>query len=320
MNSNIKKFLLAFIATVSLLFLSGCGGDGENGTSSQTNLLVDLGGTPLVGVPYDVTTHVNNTAIIDSHTVAPTNGETYTHTWTQIAGPTVAIANGNTAVATVTPAATGTVVLQHTVTNTTTGNATHTAHQVQVVGPPASMQVHTSYAVTVPGGLPTTFHASVAGGTAPYTYNWVQDTGIPLTLDVATNGFANPIVKLQLVLTDELIEYTLTVTDSTGLTDTAAVKFTILAVPPLHASIAKSSVVYSGISFQGAILECTAGGGVSPYTYSWGSSETVIDYTAQTGSYTAASTTNAHVNNVTFFCTVTDSAGSTKTVSTLITP
>jgi len=223
---NFKTVALTLLAS-AMFVLSGCGSEG---TPSDTQLVA--GSAPLVRAPHDITTHVTNPVIVASHTIEPTDGTTHTHTWTQVSGDPVTIANGTTANAHVTPSTTGTVVVQHTVTHPTTGATTTTHHTIVVVAPPASIQAHVSYAVTVPGGYPSSIQVSVDGGTGPYSYDWVQTTGPVIALDTSTHGPQNPVLITPIVSVDTLIEYTLEVTDSTGLSTTNVISFTILAGAP----------------------------------------------------------------------------------------
>ena len=323
MKSNILKLFVLLVSTITIFTLTGCGGNGANGTSSQTNLVtdpaIDLGGAPLVGVPYTTTVHVTNSTTLDSHTVAPTNGETHTHTWVQTSGPTATLTHAGS-VATITPSATGTVGILHTVTNTATGLSTHTNHTVQVVAHPPSMQIHTSYATSVPGGLPASLNVDVAGGTAPYTYVWIQPTGTPLTLDFSKNGPAHPVVTLPVVHTDELIDFKVTVTDAAGTTRRVDIRFTILAIIPLDAAIKSNGVTYSSQgTFQDTILECNPSGGVVPYTYLWEFVPTTgitVSFSPNKNSQTVViRSTNNVSGNPLFACSIVDATGTRKSVS-----
>lgn len=93
-----------------------------------------------------------------------------------------------------------------------------------------------------------TVHASVAGGTPAYTYNWA-----PAVSTVSNASGLAPGV------------YNVTVTDHNGCTDTAS--YTITQPPALTDSLVQVNVLCFGDS-TGSIVS-TPGGGTPGYTYAW---------------------------------------------------
>jgi len=118
-----------------------------------------------------------------------------------------------------------------------------------------------------------------AGGTPPYTYAW---SGGETTQDISGLVAGT---------------YVVTVTDDHACTATASV--TINEPPVLTASIAGTNVSCNGGS--DGMADLTVGGGTSPYSYIWNTTETTEDISGLTaGTYTV---------------TVTDANGCTETAS-----
>ena len=82
--------------------------------------------------PYEITAHHGSEVVVHALVTPSTDGHEYTHTWTQVAGPTVALTTTTrpTTSLVVPAGATQTIVLQHTVTNRTTGKTTVTRHKI----------------------------------------------------------------------------------------------------------------------------------------------------------------------------------------------
>jgi sugar lactone lactonase YvrE len=129
------------------------------------------------------------------------------------------------------------------------------------------------------GSATGAINISTTGGTPPYTYNW----GGGITTEDRTGLTAGT--------------YSVTVTDSNGITDTETITITQPSV--LTSSITSQTNVTCYGGFNGSAT-ISASGGASGYTYSWapsgGTSETITGRAA--GDYT---------------CTITDANGCTTT-------
>ncbi|WP_276134123.1 gliding motility-associated C-terminal domain-containing protein [Polluticoccus soli] len=137
------------------------------------------------------------------------------------------------------------------------------------------------------GGSNGTATVTAAGGTAPYTYSWNSS---PVQTTATATGLPAG-------------NYTVTVTDANNCTTTASV--TIGQPTQLTASVVNTNVSCYGGSNGAAIV--TAGGGTTPYSYSWNSTPvqtSAVAINLPAGTYTV---------------TVTDFKGCTKTGTATIT-
>ncbi len=113
---------------------------------------------------------------------------------------------------------------------------------------------------------------SVSGGTMPYTYLW-NNTATTASITGVLTG-----------------NYSVTVTDNNGLTDSASVTITEPAVL-VAATVIDSNVSCNGGMDGGATASAT--GGTMPYTYSWSNSATTSSITGVVaGTYTVTITDN----------------------------
>ena len=110
---------------------------------------------------------------------------------------------------------------------------------------------------------------TVAGGTAPYTYAWSNNT----TAQDPSNLIAGV--------------YTVTVTDANGCTATLSITITQPAT-----AVSISTTVQNILCLNGTgSVNSTSAGGVSPYTYSWSNQATTQNITnLQAGNYTVTVT------------------------------
>ncbi len=205
-------------------------------------------------------------------TVHVTGGTTpYTYAWTP-SGGTSATATNLTA---------GTYTCNVTDVNGCQGSVSVTLTQppvlTAVMGSPTEVKCN--------GAATGSATVTAGGGVSPYTYSWAPSGGTAATASNLTAG-----------------SYTVTVKDNHACTATASV--TITQPTALTATISSSSgVLCHGGSTGSATV--SAGGGVSPYTYSW----------APSGG------TNATASNLsagTYTVTVTDKNACTATTSVTI--
>ena len=276
MKSTYTKKLVFILSTIMILFaLNGCNENGKSGISSQNGLL----GDPLTkGGSYPITVHAGNESVVHSHTSPPTSSQTTTHSWTQVAGPTVTLTNTNTPTVTIqtnTNQAGSTVVLQHTVTSNGASNTTH--HQVKLK--PLDLNVTISYDHALSNGQYSSFHASVIGGTPPYTYKWEQKTlKSQLPFKIIDDNTSAPEIQAPLdVKTDETVSFMLYVQDKANNSKDIGFEITIsnkklLATPTITIN---SQAFFSQKDPNGhryiksLVATCHSNGGLPPFTYEW---------------------------------------------------
>ena len=139
------------------------------------------------------------------------------------------------------------------------------------VGEPSAVMVTASSVidVTCNGEATGAVNISVAGGTAPYTYNWDNGSGTQDLVDVAAG------------------DYTVTITDANGCVVVDG-PYTVsepdaLTIPIITATDADCNGAATGI------IDIAPAGGTAPYTYEWsnGGTETaIVDLVAGTYSVT----------------------------------
>lgn len=150
-------------------------------------------------------------------------------------------------------------------------NCTQTA-SVTISQPAAALTLRTTAtAVSCNGGNNGTATVTATGGTAPYTYSW--DNG--QTTAAATGLISG--------------NYTVTVTDANGCSNTATVNIT----QPAALSIASTQTDVSCFGGNNGIATIAPTGGTAPYSYSWNT--TPVQTTAAirnliSGNYTATIT------------------------------
>jgi SprB repeat/Secretion system C-terminal sorting domain len=199
----------------------------------------------IVLTPRATTCGANNGAIQS----AVTGGTIpYTYAWS----------NGATTAA-VSDLATG----AYTVT-VTDDNLCFTSQQINVGASTALAITFDADGVACHGGNDGSATANVAGGTAPYTYAWSNNTTTAAAINLAAGT------------------YTVTVSDASGCTKTGS----ITIYEPTHALTATVSVTAATCGQSNGAATVTATGGSSPLVYTWsnGSNNTSINGLAA-GSY-----------------------------------
>jgi len=217
----------------------------------------------------------------------PTGGTpSYTYSWSP---------SGTGTSFTASPTATTTYNVTVTDVNscTASGNVT-----VTVVGS-SPLTANAGSLRTICAGTPTSLGGSPTGNggnaTGTYTYSWAS------TPAGFTSTLANPSVSPTVTST-----YTLTVTN-TGCTATSSVVVTVNP-KPTAAPTASPTTVCSG---SNTTINAVAGGGVSPYTYAWNTTQTAANFvTAPTASTTTTVTYTVTVTDVNN-CTVSGSVNVT---------
>lgn len=150
--------------------------------------------------------------------------------------------------------------------------------------------------------------ASDNGGSAGLSYSWQQSAGTSVTLtgaDRATATFTSPDVSA-----DEVLSFTLTVTDSAGASGDDSVAITVLFNAPPSADAGADQIVQQNdtVTLSGA---ATDDNGPLGLTYQWtqvaGTPVTLVDPDTAVATFTAPPTTTSQV--LEFRLTVTDANG-----------
>jgi gliding motility-associated-like protein len=180
-------------------------------------------------------TPTNCTANNGTATVTPSGGQSpYTYSWSP-SGQTNATATGLSAGS-------------YTVTVTDANGCTQTA-TVVVTQNNNNLTCNINTPSPICSGSTANLSASVSGGQGPYSYSWVpgSQTSSAITVSPTTTTSYNCIV-----------------TDANGCTTVQTV--TVNVDPPITAAVNGLNTICVGAS---TIITVTAGGGTSPFSYSW---------------------------------------------------
>lgn len=146
----------------------------------------------------------------------------------------------------------------YTVTVTDANNCTDTAYATITEPTALAAGITSKTNVLCYGASTGGMTVTASGGTASYTYQWSnQPSGILLKVPVNPNSISNVAAGT----------YTVTVTDANNCTDTAYATITQPASAVSASITSKTDVACNG--GNSGSLTVTAGGGVSPYSYSW---------------------------------------------------
>lgn len=193
--------------------------------------------------------------------------------------------NGTTVVGT-TASVAGLSAGSYTVTVTDSRGCTKTATRTLTASGTAVVPTASGTNITCTSGSTGAVNVTVTGGTAPYTYAWRNGTTVVGTTQSVSGLAAGT--------------YTVTVTDATGCTGSSTA--TITSASSVTASATSTNANCSNSS-NGSV-SVTAGGGTTPFTYSWrNAANTVVG-------------TTSSVSNLppgTYTVTVTDASGCTAT-------
>ena len=264
------------------------------------------------------------TVTLNGNASSDPEGETLTHSWTQTAGPDVTLDDNTTATSTFTAPHLLTdtdLVFSLTVTDpggltdTDTVTITVTAANVAPIADAGEDQ-------TVDEGATVTLNGNASSDPEDetLTHSWTQTAGPDVTVDdntTATSTFTAPHL-----LTDTDLVFSLTVTDSGGLTDTDTVTITVTAANIAPVADAGEDITVD----EGATVTLNGNASSDPedetLTYSWtqsaGPDVTVNGNTTATPTFTAPKPLPVNTDFV-FGLTVTDSGGLTDTDTVTIT-
>ncbi len=155
----------------------------------------------------------------------------------------------------------------YTVTITDNNGCTATATVTITEPPPVVATMGTPTDIACNGGTNGSATVSTAGGSAPYTYNWVPTGGSTATAGGLSAG-----------------TYSVTITDNNGCSTSATVTIT----QPVVLSVTLTTIGAGCSGTSGGSITATAAGGASPYIYTWspsgGNAATASNLSA--GSYT----------------------------------
>ncbi|TAL61785.1 MAG: hypothetical protein EPN85_04025, partial [Bacteroidetes bacterium] len=175
-------------------------------------------------------------------TATPTSGTSpYTYSWN-----TVPIQNTQTA--------TGLCAGNYNVTVTDATGSTGTANVT--IAQPTAITASTSATPASCGSNTGTATVAVAGGSGSYTYSWNPSSQTISTATGLSGG-----------------NYTITITDTKGCTQTATVTITQTGGPALTTSSTPQTCTQSGTA------SANASGGTAPYTYQWCNGQTTSSVT-----------------------------------------
>lgn len=184
---------------------------------------------------------------------------------------------------TISPTQTTTYIVTVTDANGCAGSDTITI----VVNQPPMLTLSASQ-TTICEGDSTIISATVAGGRAPYTFNWDSNNSSNNSITV------NP--------TDTVI-YTAIVTDANGCSDTAQIQINVNPKPDLIVTAGRSTICAGDTTLLTAMAS-----GTGPFTYNWdhdlGSGVSKVVNPTQTTTYTVT-VTNGNGCDSTAFVTVT---------------
>ncbi len=243
-----------------IILLSSCGGGGgggeDNGTAEQT-------------LSANITSPPGNVSIYEGESVnfqaSISEGTSpYTFKWDFGGGATNSNNQNPGSVIFNTPG-TYDVTFQVTDSRNHTGSSSVT---IIVSSPPLQPLVAAISSpasnVTINTGQSVNFQGSIAGGSAPYAYQWSINGGSPSSSYVQNPGN----VKFN---TAGIYTVTFQVTDSSNQTDSATLRVTVSSTPPpaLTASITSPSGPVTINPGQSVNFQGSASGGSGAYTYLW---------------------------------------------------
>ncbi len=210
----------------------------EISTPTQASTVVTVGNAPPTadaGAPQTV--NPGDSVTLDGSSSSDPNGDALTYLWQQTGGVTVTLSGATTVSPTFTaPAASG--VLTFTLTVTDTGGLTDTASTIVTINAAPTADAGAPQTVNPGDGVTLDGSASSDPNGDPLTYQWTQIGGTTVTLSGATTvspAFTAPAAS-------GVLTFTLTVTDTGGLTDTATTTVTVPNIAPTADASAPQTV------------------------------------------------------------------------------
>jgi len=273
---------------------------------------------PTANAGPDQSVEAGTTVTLDgSSSTDVAGGSIVSYAWVQTAGASVALANANSAKCTFTAPNPGTSAASYafklTVTDneglTATDTCTITVTPVNTNNPPtanagADQSVAEGSLVTLNGGA-STDDSGIA------SYSWSQTSGVAVALtnsNTATPSFTAP----QIATTTSVLVFSLTVTDTGGLTATDTCTITVTGqndAPTANAGADQSVAEGTTVTLAGSGTDPEN----APLTYAWtqtgGTTVTLSNAASPAPTFTAPSLGLAGSATLTFQLTVTDGGG-----------
>ncbi len=221
---------------VTITDANGCTNNSYSATITQP-----AAGLSVTGITTNISCFGGNTGAVD----ITVNGGTspYTYNWSTGAG---------------TQDISGLVAGNYSVTITDANGCTIT-HSTSVTQPAAGLTITgVGTNILCNGGTTGAVNITPAGGTAPYSFNWSTGAG---TEDITGLIAGN---------------YTVTVTDANGCTNTYSITLT---QPAAALSVTGTSTNINCFGGTTGSIDITPAGGTGPYTYSWTNGATTQDIT-----------------------------------------
>ncbi len=188
---------------------------------------------------------------------------------------------GNASSVACTPTASGSYAV--TVGAVDVGGFTATSPTLSLVVNPDPSASAVASVTTGPAPLSVTFNATIAGGTAPFSYRWSFGDGANATILDPTHAYLPGVYNAVFV-----------VTDARGLSATASVGPITATAPSIPLSVVATADVSAGVAPLTVRFGAVATGGAPPYQFLWtlsGGTTSTSENTSYTytspGTYTA---------------------------------
>ena len=282
----------------------------DDGQSDTDTVNINVNSPPTANAGADQTVQpASNVSLAGSG--VDTDGTITSYAWTQTAGINVSLSGANTAALSfTTPVTSGVLTFELTVTDNLGVTATDTV-SINVNVPPVAnagndQTVNFNDSVSLDGTNSTDSDGSITD------YSWVQISGTNVGLSNATSETAS----FTAPNTAGVLQFQLTVTDDTGVTDTDVVDITINAPPVAEAGAAQSVNTGGSLSLDGA-ASTDSDGSITSYSWLQTAGAAVVLNNANTA--TPGFTAPASVGTLTFQLTVTDNDGATSTDIVMVT-
>jgi len=294
-----EHFARLLFSIVFFLSITACGGGGDS-TPADTQ--------PIVNAGIDQTVNEGLTVSLLGTGSDADGGVTFS--WVQTGGISVTLSNSALSNPTFTaPVVTGTIMLTFELTVTdSTGNSVIDTVLITILNFDSPPTVNAGPDQTVNEGDPVSLAGSGSDSEGPVTFSWTQTAGTTVTLSDTT--ISNPGFIAPNVPSDEVLTFTLTVTDNGGNSEADSVAIRVLdtdnTLPLVNAGPDQTVDEGDPVSLAGSGSDAEG-----PVTLSWsqiaGTTVTLSDSAIANPTFTAPAVSVDEV--LTFRLTVTDNVG-----------